>query len=309
MEFDCALFDVDGVLVDIRKSYNAAIKKTVDYCLSALAKTQWRNLVTDSLILKFRQSAGFNNDTDTCYAILLSLLVNPPKTATEARKFLDAVAKNADESGIASVEKHLLGTGHEIAKYKELLSYPGSVKDSFVARVFDEFFYGAELFKRQNGLETKYWDGSRPFIANDKVIVTQKTLRFLFKAFRGNLAMVTGRSRIAADYSMKSLMKYFDLRACVFLEDESREYAKPNPYAITHAMHSMNAKMALYAGDSMEDLLMARRARTSDLKISFVGIYGMSPNPGATRKKFLARADSLAKSVNSLPALVSKLRH
>ena len=121
--------------------------------------------------------------------------------------------------------------------------------------------------------------------------------------------MVTGRSRIAANYSLKSLMKYFDLRACVFLEDESREYAKPNPYAITHAMHSMSTQSALYAGDSMEDLLMARRAKSTDLKISFVGVYGMSPSPGATRKQFLAQADSLAKSVNSLPAVVSRLRH
>ena len=31
--FDCALFDIDGVLVDIRKSYNEAIKKTVEFVL------------------------------------------------------------------------------------------------------------------------------------------------------------------------------------------------------------------------------------------------------------------------------------
>ena len=39
--------------------------------------------------------------------------------------------------------------------------------------------------------------------------------------FKGNLAIVTGRSRLAAEYSLKSLIKYFNSDACVFLEDKS----------------------------------------------------------------------------------------
>ncbi|MGA9152028.1 MAG: hypothetical protein WBZ36_15735, partial [Candidatus Nitrosopolaris sp.] len=30
---ECVIFDVDGCLVDVRKSYNTAIKKTVDFTL------------------------------------------------------------------------------------------------------------------------------------------------------------------------------------------------------------------------------------------------------------------------------------
>ena len=56
--YDCALFDVDGVLVDIRKSYNSAIKKTVEFMLSRLLGRTLRGLVTDGIILKFRQSGG-----------------------------------------------------------------------------------------------------------------------------------------------------------------------------------------------------------------------------------------------------------
>jgi phosphoglycolate phosphatase-like HAD superfamily hydrolase len=302
------LFDVDGVLVDIRRSYNAAIKKTVEYCYATLARRQWHNLVTDSLILKFRQTAGFNNDTDTSYAILLALLANPLKTSSDARKFLETVARNADSTGIASVEKYLSMMGFEISKHKDRLSYPAPVKDSFVGRVFDEFFYGPDLFKKQNGIETKYWiSGSRPLIANDRVVVTSKTLSLLCKKLRGNLAMVTGRSRVAAEYSLKSHMKHFDLRACVFLEDESREYAKPSPYAVNRAMHAMNSQSAIYAGDSMEDLLMAKRAQTGGLKITFVGVYGMSPDPLETKKLFSNQVGTVAKTVNSLPTLMNRL--
>ncbi|MDQ4067796.1 MAG: phosphatase, partial [Thermoproteota archaeon] len=56
--YDCVLFDIDGVLVDIRKSYNASIKETVDYVLKFITGNSFRTLVTDQIILKFRQSGG-----------------------------------------------------------------------------------------------------------------------------------------------------------------------------------------------------------------------------------------------------------
>lgn len=308
MSFDCALFDVDGVLVDIRRSYNAAIKKTVSFCLHSLSDIRWRGLVDNSLIARFRQGGGFNNDTDTSYAIILALLASRPKTAQAARKFLGDIAGAADETGIRSVENQLSAMGYEISKHRDALSYPGSVKESLVARVFDEFFYGPRLFSTQNRLEPKYWDGSKPLIENDRVIVTAGTLKSLCATLNGNLAMVTGRSRVAAEYSLGRLMKHFDLGACVFLEDEKREYAKPDPYAIVQAMSQMGAKSAIYAGDSTEDLLMARRAESGSRRIKFVGIYGASANPAKSRKRFLADPGVVpARSVNMLPKIIAKM--
>ncbi len=304
--YDCALFDIDGVLVDIRKSYNAAIKKTVEFMLKHTTGRALRGLVSDGIILKFRQSGGFNNDTDTTYAITLAMLVHPQKKVSEARRFLVEVAENADESGIASVEKFLSGSG--IEKWKRILGYPAPIKDNTLARVFDEFFYGPVLFRQQDHLEPRYWSG-RPFIDNDRLVVSMKTIKLLHKMFAGNLAVVSGRSRIAAEYSLGSAIKYFDLDACVFLEDEKREYAKPNPYAIKHATQEMNARTAVYAGDSAEDLLMARRAEKElGVKIAFVGIYGYSPQPSRTLAKFRQEGvEATAKSVNRLPKLIGRL--
>jgi phosphoglycolate phosphatase-like HAD superfamily hydrolase len=317
---DCALFDVDGVLVDIRKSYNAAIKKTVDFMLgqqqqkllqSGKKRTALRGLVTDEIILRFRQSGGFNNDADTTYAITLATLSRPPTSTADGRRFLLSVAQNADETGIASVEKFLAPYG--IEKWKEALGYPAPVRECALARAFDEFFYGPELFEKQNNLEAKYWwmEGSssrRPLIKNDILAVTPATMRQLHKVFDGNLAMVTGRSRLAAEYSLRSIMKYFDLDACVFLEDEKREYAKPNPYAIKKAMEVMHVNTAVYAGDSAEDLMMARRAeKETGAWISFVGIYGYSSQPSKTLENFKKMGvEAVATTVNRLPGLLKK---
>jgi phosphoglycolate phosphatase-like HAD superfamily hydrolase len=305
--FDCALFDIDGVLVDIRESYNAAIKKTVEYMLKSITGRPLRGLVTDQIILKFRSSGGFNNDTDTTYAITLAMLAKSPKNIAEGRKFLIRVAENADDTGCLSVEKFLASYGVE--KWKELLNYPAPVKDSMLARVFDELFYGPELFRKQDHMEPKYWSGGRPFISYDRIDVNVKTMKKLNEMFNGNLAIVSGRSWIAAEYSLKPVMKYFNLDACVFLEDEKREYAKPNPYAIKHAMEVMDAKSAVYAGDSAEDLLMARRAeKEAGVKIAFVGVYGNSPRPASTVADFKkGGVEAMIKSADQLPNTINKV--
>lgn len=298
--YDCVLFDIDGVLVDIRKSYNAAIKKTVPFMIREISGRTFRNLVTNQIILKFRQTGGFNNDVDTCYAITLAMLANPQKNVVGGRRFLAKVAENADETGIASVEKYLASFG--IEKWKRNLAYPAPVKDSMLARVFDELFYGPELFRKQNHLEARYTRGGRPLIKNDRLVVSRQTMNRLHMMFSGKLAFVTGRSRLAADYSLGPVMKYFDLDASVFLEDEKREYAKPNTFAIKHAMEAMNAKTAAYAGDSAEDLLMARRAEKElGIKIDFVGIYGYSAEPGKTAAGFRKEGVMAIASVNQLP--------
>jgi len=305
--FDCALFDIDGVLVDIRKSYNAAIKKTVEYMLKSTTGRSFRNLVTDQIILKFRASGGFNNDTDTTYAITLAMLAGPARNLVEGRKFLMQVAGNADESGYLSVEKYLAKDG--IERWKKLLAYPAPVSDSMLARVFDELFYGPELFKQQDHLEPKYWAGGTPLIKNDRLAVRRTTMKKLHGMLEGNLAIVSGRSRLAAEYSLKPVMKYFNLDACVFLEDEKREYAKPNPYAIKHAMQLMNARTAVYAGDSAEDLLMARRAeKEGRVKITFIGVYGNSPQPAKTAAQFRQEGvEAIAKSADQLPNTINKV--
>jgi len=305
--YDCALFDIDGVLVDIRKSYNAAIKKTTEYMLRSITGKPFHGLVTDRIILEFRQSGGFNNDTDTTYAITLAMLAMAPKSILEGRKFLAKVAENADERGIVSVEKFLARYG--IEKWKKQLAYPAPVRYNMLARVFDEFFYGPELFRKQNHLKSEYWAGGRPLIDNDRIAVNAKTMKELHNMFDGNLALVSGRSRLAAQYSLKPVMQYFNMDACVFLEDEKREYAKPNPYSIKRAMEEMNVRTAIYAGDSAEDLFMARSAENEvGVKVEFVGVYGNSPQRMRTIAKFKQEGvEAIIKSVNQLPNTINKV--
>ncbi len=106
---DCALFDIDGVLVDVRNSYSLAIKMTIEFVTKLMMGISFaRKQVPDTLLLKFKQTGGFNNEVDICYAIILALMSRPTnESQSDKRHFLFSVAENADETGILSVEEYL----------------------------------------------------------------------------------------------------------------------------------------------------------------------------------------------------------
>jgi HAD superfamily phosphatase len=86
---DGVVFDCDGVLVDIRDSYNSAISKTVAYILTGLTGCKVpETWVTEELIYGFRKTGGFNNDWDTVYGILMFTLSNLPQEAQIRLKML-----------------------------------------------------------------------------------------------------------------------------------------------------------------------------------------------------------------------------
>jgi HAD superfamily phosphatase len=302
---ECALFDIDGVLIDVRKSYNLAIKQTVDFVVKRMTGASCaRRLVSDTLLLKFKQTGGFNNEIDMSYAIILALMSLPFGESVHAKTdFLFTVAENADETGMLSVEEYLssLYPTSRIKKLKEDLVYPAPVGKSLLATVFDELFYGPTLFQKQHNMRPRYYHG-KPLIENDKIVIREKTIKLISKKFRENLALISGRSQIAAQHSLKPIFNIFNSSASVFLEDENREHWKPNPYSIKKAMNSLDAKTAFFVGDSMEDLYMSRKAeQEGDLKIKFIGVYGSSVQPQEMIRKFKeSHADMIIKNVNCL---------
>jgi HAD superfamily phosphatase len=322
---DYIIFDIDGVLIDVKKSYNEAIKNTVQFVVGNLIKKDLKDLITDQIILKFRQTGGFNNDTDTSYAIILALLSYQDLQNANLEKFLIDVAEHADETGIDSVEKYIKKlTSNKtfpnylknIDKILDYLNYPGKVGDSIVSTVFDEFFYGQELFLKRYKIKSKHYFG-KPLIENDRIVITDNTIRKLIERFNSKIAMVSGRSKIAAAYALDNKFYLLNEKNSIFLEDEDRKFAKPNPYGLKKVINKINTRNdILYCGDSVEDLIMARRAEEelnqknikTKTSIVFCGIYGCSSNKDELISKFMEKkADIIIKSVNDLPHILNKV--
>jgi phosphoglycolate phosphatase-like HAD superfamily hydrolase len=307
----CIIFDIDGTLIDTRESYNKSIKKTVQFLVKYIdiSKENLGKIVSDELIFKFRKSGMFNNDIDTSYALVLSILCGPPKKA-DLLFFIENIAQSASSKGIKSVENYLKDYSEiRLKQIKKLLRYPGDVNTSIIARVFDEYFYGPQLFKKQHGTNSKYYSG-RPLIENDILLATNSTLKKISNMFDMRTAIVSGRSRIAAEYSLKSVFKFFDMKGSVYLEDEKREMGKPNPSALIKSVKSFGVSNAFYVGDSAEDLFMVQRARKiSNLDIKLIGVCASNARSNQIRSLFTRNGTSLiVKNINELPNILNKVK-
>jgi HAD superfamily phosphatase len=301
---------VDGVLIDTRFSYNLAIKKTVKHVLGILNGAKTIHSISDSILMKMRLTGGFNNDTDTTYALILTSLVSQITSTKGLESLLFDATNNIDARGIISVERYLstLYPRATVESIKHRLGYPGPVGKSIVTTVFDEVFYGTELFKQRYGIYPKYYFGDG-LIDNEKVVITKGTTRFLLNRFNKSIGVVSGRSKLAFEYSLQGILSTFNKEACIFLEDEPRKNAKPNPYGIRKAMKRMLIKHAIYVGDSVEDIIMVGKAKEEmGLDVEFIGVYGSSATPMETRKALKQNgAEFVLMSVNKLPNILNKV--
>ena len=85
--------------------------------------------------------------------------------------------------------------------------------------------------------------------------------------------------------------------------------AKPNPLSLLSAIRGMEAVHPLFVGDSMEDLIMARRAGESGHPTLFCGIYGTSKEPGEKLAFFGQKgADIVLESASLLPKTLNLVR-
>ena len=124
----------------------------------------------------------------------------------------------------------------------------------------------------------------------------------LKKKFNDKIAIVTGRGFNAISSSLKELLNQFNVENSVFLEDEPRDLAKPNPESLIRAMKGLNSKNCLYVGDSMEDMMLAQKASELGFNATFCGIYGSGKLPEMKKKLFTERgAPLILETINQLP--------
>ena len=300
--FDSIIFDCDGVLVDITNSYDQTIVKTVKYVLETLAKINDSIQIDFKIIDGFKSTGGFNDEVDLTYAAILSI-VAAKKLQKDQTEFINLVIDNSDSTGIKSVETFIKDQT-DISEIIEQLSYPGSHKDNILYQIFDQLFYGPELYSKLFQNTSKFSESG--LIENDVVIFNNDLADKLGNKFHNQISMVTGRGKESVKYSLKQLLDKFNLQNSMFLEDEARELAKPNPQSLVNSITGMNSKSCLYVGDSMEDFIMAKKATILGNNTTFCGIIGTSKNPDEKLQLFGENEAILVlDSINLLPKVLN----
>lgn len=295
---DSIIFDIDGVLIDITKSYDLTTDMT---CRHVLASLQVEPVsITGDVIDGFKETGGFNDEIDLTYACILSIYA-ARQTGADPYDIMRDAAHHADQTGIDSTMRYI-GSICDVSGIISRLGPPGD-RNGAVQRTFDQIFYGPQLYREIFG-EPCQFDAA--MIDGDNILVTKSTLDAISARFGKKIAIVSGRGYRSASYSLGGLVEYFDVPSSAFLEDMPRHLAKPNPKPLVDAIASMGSSGCIYVGDSMEDCMMARDARAQGYDVGFFGIVGASKNPQNRRRMFEGMGvDTILDSVHEIPKILN----
>ena len=298
-KFDSIIFDCDGVLVDIRNSYDYAINKTISAIMKELFNDEIKDVVTSKTHFGLKSVGGFNDEVAVVYAIVMTLAASK-KSGIEFEKLIIDVIANANESGINSIDDYFKAQNIALTEIKSKLDYENSRKVSYIHRIFNQLFYGPKLYKEIFNEKSEFND--EPLIDLDDIVLDNNLIFKLKNRFGTKISTVTGRGKFAFSYSMKNFLDNFDIENSVFLEDRPLELAKPNPDSLIESISGINSKCSLYIGDSMEDLLMVQKCQEKGYDVSFCGIYGSSDEPELKYELFEKnKASFILESIQELP--------
>jgi HAD superfamily phosphatase len=298
-KFDSIIFDCDGVLVDIRQSYDHAINKTISAIMNELFNDEVQDIVTSKIHFSLKATGGFNDEVAVVYAIVMTLVASK-KSNTEFKKLIIDVIDNANESGINSIDNYFTNQNIDLTEIKLKLDYENSRNVSYVHRIFNQLFYGQVLYEEIFNEKSQFTE--KPLIDLDNIVLDENLMSKLNDRFGTKISTVTGRGKFAFSYSMKNFLDNFDMKNSVFLEDRPLDMAKPNPESLIESISGINSKCSLYIGDSMEDLLMVEKCKERGFDVSFCAIYGSSDEPELKYELFQKNnASFILKSIQELP--------
>ena len=269
-KFDSIIFDCDGVLVDIRNSYDEAINKTISAIMKELFDDDVGYVVTSKIHFDLKAVGGFNDEVAVVYAVVMTLIASKKSNIPFEKLILDVIS-NANESGINSIDTYFKTQNIELTEVKSKLDYENSRKESYIHKIFNQLFYGPTLYEEIFNEKSKF--SQEPLIDLDEIMLDENLMSKLKIRFGEKITTVTGRGKFAFSYSMKNFLNDFDTQNSVFLEDRPLELAKPNPKSLIESISAIDSKCSLYIGDSMEDLLMVEKCKDEG---EIVVVYGAS---------------------------------
>jgi HAD superfamily phosphatase len=327
---DILIFDMDGVLIDVSRSYRETIQQTVQIYLKTCLgfKDGEAGPVTKEDISLFKSAGGFNNDWDLTSGLLLYLLsISGFPTSQRRQKFFSIgevvshlktrcshLNKNitqlihkkdpfrfirnikSEGGGLKGVRKATKGSWEGWVYGDGDLDHTNVVKrifqEVYLGKKFTFFYHLPSLFSRKEGLYLQ-----------EKLLIPREILFSLKKKLW--LGIASGRPRFEAELALKRfrLISYFDsvvtLDECN--EEETRVlhttgkkvgYSKPHPYSLLRVVEEIGIPHPRcgYVGDAVDDMLAARAAK-KELEMLAIGFL-RGRSKGKTKKDSLLSAGS-----------------
>ena len=301
LPLELLIFDMDGVLIDVSRSYRETIRQTValyfQHCLGF--RVPPKDLVTPEDIALFKSIGGFNNDWDLTSGLLLYLLSLSSLPPLPRRKRIDSVQEGVSylrecsspfvskgplrlrNKRVPSFVKRARSFGRGLKAVRRALrgSWEGWVygsghlgRENLVQRIFQEVYLG-DRFTFHHHLPRIFYRG-RGYNLRERLLIPKHVLAKLRRTIR--LGIASGRPRLEAELALRRfrLLSYFE--SVVTLDECKAEEArvfrktgrkvsrsKPHPYPILRAIRHTGLRnpRSAYVGDVPDDMLAANAAK------------------------------------------------
>ena len=342
---DILIFDMDGVLIDVSKSYRETILRTVHIYLETCLgfEREKVRLVTEADISLFKSVGGFNNDWDLTSGLLLylfSILGIPPyskrKHFSSIEKVILHLKKRSSEFSPRRAtrfkKKHLslfiekvkaLGGGVRGIRRALGASWEGWVygsgdldQENVVKRIFQEVYLGRQ-FSSFYHLQPLFYRGQGLYL-HERLLIPRGILSALRKKMK--IGIASGRPKFEAVLALKRfrLLPYIDsvvtLDECT--EEEARilhptgkrmDYSKPHPYSLLRVVQEIGIPdpRCGYVGDVVDDMVAAQAAKKT-LQILAIGFLSGRRRRGVMKESLIrAGADLVIENPKELLRFVS----
>jgi HAD superfamily hydrolase (TIGR01548 family) len=319
------IFDMDGVLVDVRSSYRQVVIQTVQsYLGDCLGLALPPGLVTPALVETCKLMGGFNNDWDLTAGLIGYFLTHLPSAPEPAAPVADL---DAILACLAQTPMPADAASRLQAAADRLDSLTGAVRQAGGGlpglrqvmgvrnqHLFQEIYFGPTLFMRFFAVAPRF-RRTAGLVDTETRLVNPATLAALAQAFR--LGIATGRPRAEAAYALDRLGLAAFFEVCVTHDDVAAAEAmaaqagaavrlgKPSPWPLLAASAQLDpagSLAAAYLGDTPDDMLAALRARAAR---PFLAIGVSAVGGDAQRAHLLAAgADLVLPTVDDLLALI-----
>ena len=240
VHFDCdtLVFDVDGVLVDVRESFREVIRATAAGVQRLMAVSVPWTPARDDITL-FKRAGGFNDDIEMSIA-------------------MTAIGAGGRGGDVARLAQAVEDAGGGLRALRAVAPELPRIDGQVVLRFFSELYYGTTVYQRLYGHPVVHTDSERGLMERERALVARDLPDRVRAQGVRHLGVITGRSPQELEIALERLGWPATALNAVVTGDMVR---KPDPTCLDTVVAACHARALVYVGDVRDDWELVRRYR------------------------------------------------
>lgn len=303
------IFDIDGVLIDVKDSFRKAIVDTVQFYFERVLKVPGKaQLLSLWDTQTFKNTGGFNNDWDLSKAAVvffLSKLFKANKRDMASIRY-EGASLNDFLGKVKLVEDSGLNVGGSLDavlkvaledlnsdQKKDIL---GLYNPVYIKRIFQELYGGIDYCKKLYGFDPRFVK-TNGLINQEKILIDTS----LLNGFK-NIGILTGRTREETNFALAKTKMGSIVSQKNVVFDDGQVTTKPSPDCLVKLCSNMGVSSGIYIGDTHDDAMMVCNYNAASTGGKF-SLAMVSNRPDI----YVGKADIIGVDVNTIVEYLKEL--